>query len=381
MKCCPKEQRVKVFKTGSSGREVRDIQNRLVSAGFLARKNDERSSGMFDRETELAIRAFQQSRGLHADGIVGPDTWPVLVDASRALGDRFVYLREPPLHGDDVADLKRRLNALGFYSGKENGVFDHDTAIAVEQFQRNSGLSADGIVGIATVDALLRLSRVTKSTSVASVRETEKGLPSGGIAGRRIMLDPGHGYPPDPGELGPSGVRESEVAELIVERLGQLLVESKATIFYSRRRSEYMDVVSRVACAHEQSVELMLSIHMNSHAGQVARGASCYYFSSGNYRSPYGYRLANHIQDALVDACGLVDCHAHGRAYGLLRETRMPVIIVEPVFITNPDEETLLKDEAFLARIASAIACATEKYFLGVKTRAEERASMSHGKN
>jgi N-acetylmuramoyl-L-alanine amidase len=363
---------VRLFRKGSSGREVKDIQDRLVSAGFLAADCGELAQGSFGDETDRAVRAFQQSKGLRADGIVGPDTWPALVDASRTLGSRFLYLREPPLRGDDVTDLKRRLNSLGFYSGKEDGVLDHDTALAVEQFQRNSGLVADGIVGTRTVDALLKLSRVTKPTSVASVRESEKGLPSGGIAGRRIMLDAGHGYPPDPGEVGPTGLRESEVAESIVERFGSMLVDSSATVFYSRRRAEFLDIGERAAFAHKQAVELMISIHMNSSTEPVARGASCYYFSSGNYHSPYGYRIANHVQDALVGSCRLIDCRTHGRAYRLLRETRMPVVIVEPAFITNPEEEALLSDESFLERVARAIASGTGKYFDGAKACGEE---------
>lgn len=362
---------MKLFREGSSGREVQDIQSRLVAAGFLSGGGDERERAFFGHVTDNAVRAFQQERGLHSDGIVGPDTWPALVDASRILGGRFLYLREPPLRGDDVADLKRRLNALGFYSGKEDGVFDHDAAVAVEQFQRNSGLLPDGIVGSSTVDALMRLSRVTKPTSVALVRESEKGLPSGGIAGRRIMLDPGHGYPPDPGEVGPSGARESEVAEDLAERLGSLLVEDGAVVFYSRRHGEFLDVDERVAAAHGQSVELMLSIHLNASTSPVAGGAACYYFESGGYVSPYGYRLANLMLDSLVAGCSLTDCRTHGRSLRILRDTRMPVVIIEPAFITNPEEESLLQDAAFLSGVAAAIADGTRRYFDGVAAPAE----------
>jgi len=363
---------VKLYKQGSTGREVRDIQARLVAAGFLSEESGELSRGEFASETGKALRAFQQIKGLRADGIVGPDTWPALVEASRVLGSRFLYLREPPLRGDDITDLKRRLNALGFYSGKESGIFDQATAVAVEQFQRNSGLPPDGIVGTSTVEALLRLSRVTKNTSVASVREIERGLPSGGISGRRIMLDAGHGYPPDPGEIGPAGLRESEVAESIVEELGGMLVDAGAVVFYSRRRGEFLELDAREAAAHQQSVELMLSIHLNSSPTPQACGASCYYFASGNYRSPYGYRLANHVQDALIGECGRLDCRAHGRTYRLLRETRMPVVIVEPAFITNPREEELLGEQSFLNRVAHAIAVATGEYFSGAKALGEE---------
>jgi N-acetylmuramoyl-L-alanine amidase len=356
---------------GSSGREVRDIQGRLAAAGFLDESCQEVSSGAFGDETDRAVRAFQQGRGLIADGIVGPDTWRSLVEASRRLGNRFIYLREPPLRGDDVAELKRRLNALGFYSGKENGIFDKDTALAVEQFQRNSGLSSDGIVGSETVEALLRLARVTKPTSVAAVRESEKGLPSSGLEGRRVLLDAGHGFPPDPGEVGPHGTRESEAAEFIVELLGERLVDLQAVVLYSRRRGEYIPDRRRVTHANRLAVDLMVSVHMNSSTDPRAHGASCYYYGSGNYVSPYGYRLANHVQDGLVEDLGMNDCRAHPMALPMLRDTRMPVVIVEPLFITNPDEEGLLLDKGFAGRVAVSVSEAIERYFCGIKAHAE----------
>lgn len=364
---------MRLFSKGSTGREVRDIQARLVASGLLAGDSAEVAEGAFGDLTDTAVRAFQQRRGLIADGIVGPDTWRSLVEATRRLGARFLYLREPPLRGDDVADLKKRLNSLGFYSGKEDGIFDRAAAEAVEQFQRNSGLASDGIVGSRTVEALMRLSRVTKPSSVASVHESEKGLPSGGMEGRRIMLDPGHGYPPDPGATGPGGARESEAAEWLADLVEDELFRMRAVVLYSRRRGECFTERERAARANELEIDLLLSMHFNSSSDPRACGSSCYYFGSGNYRSPYGYRLANHIQDELVERLGLQDCRTHGRSFPLLRETRMPVVIVEPVFITNPGEERKLSDKGFLSAAASCVAQGTARYFSGMKARVEER--------
>jgi N-acetylmuramoyl-L-alanine amidase len=363
---------VRLFKQGNSGREVRDIQGRLVSAGFLDKECEEIAGELFGPATDSALRAFQQQRGLIADGIVGPETWRSLVEASRALGNRFLYLREPPFRGDDVGELQRRLNALGFYSGKEDGIFNDDAMLAVEQFQRNLGMPTDGIVGTKTVEALLRLSRVTRPSSVASVRETEKGLPTGGIHGRRIMVDPGHGFPPDPGQVGPSGLKESEVAERVSARLEKILAERHlAVVFLSRRPGESISDKARAARANEQGVELVLSIHLNASRDPKAGGSSSFYFERGHYRSPYGYRLANHIQDELVARLDAPDCRAHGAALPLLRETRMPVVIVEPAFITNPEEEKLLAGDPFVEKIAVAVAEAARKYFEGIKPTAE----------
>lgn len=365
---------MRLFKKNDFGREISDIQTRLAAAGYLSVDSLELASNksIFGDDTDCAVRAFQQERGLIVDGIVGPDTWRQLVEASRALGSRFLYLREPPLRGDDVADLQKRLNALGFYSGKEDGIFDPETARAVEQFQHNSGLQPDGIVGTKTVEALVRLARVTKQTSVASLREREKGLPETGIINRRIMVDAGHGFPPDSGEVGSGGLMESEAAENITFLLGRSLMEKGALVFYMRHRGEYLTESERAQRANERSVELVISIHMNSSQDIKAGGSSSYYFSSGNYHSPYGYRIAHHAQDRLVHTLGVQDCRAHGRAFPLLRETKMPTVIIEPLFITNPTEEGLLSEESTNTRIAEAIADAASDYFNGVKSRAEE---------
>ncbi len=363
---------MRLFKRGDSGREVKDIQSRLIGAGYLDEKSPEVKSSFFGDETEEAVRRFQDDRGLLSDGLVGQETWRALVEASRRFGSRFLFLREPPLRGDDVAELKRRLNNLGFYCGKEDGIFDTNTALAVEQFQRNFGLNPDGIVGHKTFDALLRISRIIKETPFAAIREAEKGLPTGGIEGRRLMLDPGHGYPPDSGVVGPSGLRESDVVERIAELVGEILHEKGAIITFSRRKGEHLTNHERASRANEQKATLVISIHLGDSPDLSLSGASCLYYERGNYRSPYGFRIANLILDEIKRIHVNKNIKAMGSSLTLLRDTRMPVVVVLPAYITNPSEESLLRSQDFLKNIALAIAKGTEKYFLGVKSRAEE---------
>ena len=113
--------------------------------------------GAFGPGTGAAVAAFQQAAGLDVDGGCDAATWSALVEAGYRLGDRLLYLRSPMIRGDDVADLQRRLGALGFDAGRVDGIFGPDTDRALGDFQRNSGLVSDGICGPDTVAALARL--------------------------------------------------------------------------------------------------------------------------------------------------------------------------------------------------------------------------------
>src|SRR5674536_76650 len=96
------------LKNGSKGREVVDVQTRLLRLGYELGLTG--VDGVFGPETERAVRLFQQKRERDQDGIIGPDTWREMVDASYKLGDRQLYLMEPPLRGDDVRELQATLN-------------------------------------------------------------------------------------------------------------------------------------------------------------------------------------------------------------------------------------------------------------------------------
>lgn len=140
------------IREGDRGAAVEDVQKRLISLGVDLGPTG--VDGVFLGATCAAVRAFQSDRGLPVDGEVGTHTWAALVDATFALGDRLLYLRYPYLHGADVRMLQTALNALGFACGSPDGIFGAFTEGAVRDFQSNTGLGADGIVGPDTVRAL-----------------------------------------------------------------------------------------------------------------------------------------------------------------------------------------------------------------------------------
>ncbi len=117
--------------TGSRGVDVLAIQYLLNHAGHTVD-----TIGVFGPATTTAVRAFQTSRGLGVDGIVGPNTWMALVPLLRQ-GDTGVAVRA----------LQVELNEKRRISLAVNGTFDAATASAVRTFQQHAGIGVDGVVG------------------------------------------------------------------------------------------------------------------------------------------------------------------------------------------------------------------------------------------
>jgi hypothetical protein len=149
---------MRAIRQGDRGPAVEDVQKRLLALGYDIGPTG--IDGVFLGVTLSAVRSFQSARGLGEDGLVGPETWAALVDATFTLGDRLLYLRLPHLHGRDVGVLQGALNALGFACGGPDGIFGPYTERAVREFQRNTGQVADGIVGTETVRAVANLRHV-----------------------------------------------------------------------------------------------------------------------------------------------------------------------------------------------------------------------------
>ena len=267
-------------------------------------------SGAFDETTAAAVRAFQEERGLRVDGICGPQTWSALVESGYQLGDRFLYRRSPMLRGDDVLELQRRLNALGFDAGKEDGILGDDTTHALTEFQRNLGLATDGVCGPATLEQLDRVGGLAAG-SVASVRERE-ALRRGphDLAGRRVFVAAAPGF--------------DALAALVVHGLA----EAGAATVLDVSGADDSEIA---AAANRYEADLFLAFR----AGD-APGCRCHYFASGRFRSETGYEIATAIAQRLSPVLEQ-EAAASGKSYAVLRETRMAAVLCEPVTLGDVD--------------------------------------------
>jgi len=343
---------VRNLSRGDRGKEVLDVQTRLRGQGHeLGREGVD---GFFGPSTALAVRTFQQQRELLVDGVVGANTWRELVEAGYTPGDRLLYLREPPFRGDDVLALQVKLNLLGFNAGAERGVHDEDVESAVLDFQQNAGLLPDGIVGENTIRKLAALRKAETGREGKKIPERDGGyVPARSLTGQTVVVDPGHGGA-DRGCLSPRGLAEKDVALALGLRCAELLRAEGCRVHLTRERDVAVALYARAEAANIAAADYFLSLHCNADAAPAARGAACFYFQRGHYYSEHGHRLAEYLGSRLATA-GVPFLACLGRNFGVLRETRAIAVLVEPLFLSNAEDERLAARPDRLEELAQAL--------------------------
>lgn len=130
---------------GDKNDEILKYKEKLYSLGYLTTK----PTNVYDNDTVIAVKHFQENNGLIADGYVGPATKELLMsdqaeENAMTIGDS----------GDDVTNVQSYLKKLG-YLDRVTGYFGSDTYEAVTNFQKRNGLNIDGKVGSQTISKLL----------------------------------------------------------------------------------------------------------------------------------------------------------------------------------------------------------------------------------
>lgn len=296
------------LRPGASGEPVRDLQTRLMAAGFDCTED---ALGTYSATTEEAVRRFQAQRGLHVDGTCGQQTWSALVEAGYRLGDRLLYHRTPLLRGDDVHELQQRLGALGFDAGRVDGFFGPNSAKALKDFQQNVGLTCDGICGPDTLTALHRLgTSVTGASPGGAVTPTEAEVrerdrlrrAQRGLAGQRVV------------------VAEFGGLDALASALARALQDEGAVVVALHHPDG--SVLAADANAFEAEAYVGLSLRP---------GPDCTvsFYASPGFESVGGRRLAERTCAEIDHTFGTETSTVRGMRLPVLRETSMPAIQLE----------------------------------------------------
>jgi N-acetylmuramoyl-L-alanine amidase len=233
---------------------------------------------------------------------------------------------------------------------------------------------------------------------------TSRGPSAPTVAQPVIVLDPGHGGV-ETGAIGSSGLEEKDVTLDIARRLKPLLEKHGVTVVLTRDEDRVLPLDDRTAIANQNRAELFVSIHVNASKRKSALGAETYFLSTDatddeartlaalenkayapqqvatpasggpdrglelilwdlaqNSYLAESSRLAERVQHEMNTLAGTKDRGVRQAPFRVLMGATMPAILVEAAFISNPAEESRLKDAAAKDKIAEAIARAIVEY-------------------
>ena len=210
-------------------------------------------------------------------------------------------------------------------------------------------------------------STATKEELPLAIKAKTKFRTGGGIKGKIITLDPGHGGS-DPGAIGASGLKEKQITLEISMRVKELLEKEGAKVYMTRttdkdvygpNASDRAELQARVNVAEKYNSDLFISLHINSSVNKSVGGFSSYYYP----KTDNDLKIAKAIQDKFAKNFGVDNLGVRQANFYVVKRCSMPATLLEMCFISNPKEEKLMKSRWFQKKTARLIVEGVENYF------------------
>lgn len=242
----------------------------------------------------------------------------------------------------DVIKIKQHLNRLGLTSFKNpNDYFGKQTEAGIKKLQAQYGLPVTGIADKRTIHTLEN-------------------------AFIKIFIDPGHGGH-DPGALG-YGLREKDIVLDIARELEKELNKyAGVEVKLSRTSDRFISLSERTKMANDWGAHYFVSLHLNAGGG---RGFESYIYNGSVSQETRNRQkdIHNHLANWLSSNNGIRDRGMKRANFHVLRESNMPAILLEYMFIDNRTENNLLKNKNYCKTLGKVTAEAIAKSF-GLKKK------------
>lgn len=216
-----------------------------------------------------------------------------------------------------------------------------------------------------------------------------------------VAIDPGHGGQ-DPGAVGAKGTREKDITLAVARRLRQYLEETgRVRCVLTRDDDIYLSLHERVQLAREATADLFISVHADAFNKRTARGSTVFALSEHGASSAFAKYMAkrenqadlignakffprdvfqmitdgsfgHQIRDSLAFARGVIAevstatiMHSilpERAPFAVLKAPNIPSILIETGFVSNLQEERLLKERTFQEKMAKSIMAGVQRY-------------------
>ena len=177
-----------------------------------------------------------------------------------------------------------------------------------------------------------------------------------------IVVDPGHGAY----DLG-AHTQHCEEKDLCLKTghfLRRHLEQRGFHVIMTRSRDEYIPLKKRAALANEMHSQVLVSLHFNSAKNTEAHGIEIFYYGKGEpWRMKNSKRLAQTVLSKMLSKTAAFSRGVKQGNFCVIRETKMPAILVEGGFITNKEEMHKIRDDRYLDKLAHSIADGLTQYF------------------
>ncbi len=330
-----------------------------------------------------------------------PEYTRVVIDLSGSVEFSSNRLREPDRIYFDLKNsrLKKEIKTTlpvgdGLLKSVRAGQFDPHTVRVVLDLEKITDLNTF------VLDNPTRLVIDVHGVGIAKKPEVT-------VVKRRVVIDPGHGGH-DPGAIGRNGLYEKDVVlDIALKLRGILLANPLNEVFLTRETDRYISLEERTAIANRKNADLFVSIHVNASPLRRVNGIETYLLNwtndeeamrvaarenmitlkkmremqrnmdtlgmilndlSRDNKRNESIRLANYIQKSMISILNnesrynRIDLGVKQALFYVLFGARMPSVLVEVSFISNPQEEKLLSYESYRLQIAKAIAKGLDTY-------------------
>lgn len=181
---------------------------------------------------------------------------------------------------------------------------------------------------------------------------------SGGLSGKLIIIDPGHGSS-DPGMLGTTyNTMEKDLNLQTAIYVRDYLTSRGARVEMTRtRNNQKPSLAQRVQFSEVLGADAFVSIHYNSSPKKVS-GTLTFFYSEAD-----DLLLARAIETRLGQGIGLKSNGLSFGDYRVLRGNRLPAALIELGFLTSPSDEAIVRKTSYQKKAAKAIADGLADYF------------------